>query len=110
MNSYMRHDTLKSHADFYLHLDGSSLTDLVEGFFIELAERLKLLWSIALIYPANFCFEKPLCLHEVKEGTGPSKGWMTEDLNFLSQNGLVLELRYSMNRRFFYEPEMSLLR
>lgn len=86
----------------------SPFEEEVRAYFVGIAEAVRLPRSIAMIYASIFSSADPLCLDEVKERTGLSKGRVSEGLTFLHRNGFVSEVHFRMNRRTFYEPEMSL--
>lgn len=66
--------------------------------------------SVGAIYGLLFASSSPLCLTEIVEKLGMSKGSVSQGLTFLRQGGAAKVVHILGDRREFFEPELGLRR
>ncbi len=66
--------------------------------------------SVGAIYGLLFASIEPLCLAQIVEKLGASKGSVSQGLSFLRQAGAVKVIEIPGDRREYFEPELGLRR
>jgi len=77
-------------------------------YFMELGDAFNIPRSLPLIYTVIFSSTDPVCFEEVLQKTGLSKSRVSDGLKTLLSSGFIQDVYYQMNRRTFYQPEVSL--